>query len=89
MDPLTDVELDHLIELRLRQMEIDLSVLPEEDARAPADRRRVLAAVRRLLRDQMPVVADLALDPITWPPILYPSGLAAADGRIRGTEVER
>ncbi len=79
MDPLTDDELDHFIELRLRHMGIDLSVLPGEDARAPADRRRVLAAVRRLLRDQMPVVADLALDPIAWPPILYPSGLAGGD----------
>lgn len=84
MDPLTDDELDHFIGLRLRHMGIDLSVLPEEDSEAPADRRRVMTAIRRLLRYQMPAVADLSLDPIAVPPILYPSRLP-----VGGDDIDR
>jgi len=77
----SDADLDQLIRTRLQLLGIDLSVLPEEDSQAPADQARVMAAVRRLLRDQMPVVSDFPLDPISVPPVLYTSALP---GRTHG-----
>ena len=77
----SDADLDQLIRTRLELLGVDLSVLPEEDSQAPADQARVMAAVRRLLRDQMPVVSDFPLDPIAVPPVLYTSALP---GRTHG-----
>lgn len=71
-EPLTDAELDAYILARLKLAGIDLSVLPEDDARAPADQRRILASARRFLRSTPAAVRKFALDPQELPPILYP-----------------
>lgn len=70
-----DAELDQWILTRLAMVGVDLGVLPEDDPDAPADQRRVLASVRRILRESMPVVSDMPLDPMELPPILYPAHL--------------
>ena len=69
---LTDDELDSLILGRLKLAGIDLSVLPEDDPDAPADRRRVLASARNFLRSTPGAVRAFAMDPQDVPPVLYP-----------------
>jgi len=67
---LTDEQLDVYIEARLRMLRVDLSVLPEDDADAPADRRRILASARRFLRSTPPAIAAFELDPLGPPPAI-------------------
>ncbi len=71
----SDDELDAFIQTRLNLLGVDLGVLPDDDPSAPADRRRVMQAIRRVLREQMPEVSDYPLDPIEVPPVLYPAHL--------------
>lgn len=73
----TDEELDAWILARLGALGVDLSVLPEDDEDAPADRRRILSAARRFLRSTPGAIADLELDPLGPPPAMYPSELTA------------
>ncbi len=72
----TDAELDRAILARLELLGVDLSVLPEDDADAPADRRRILASARRFLRSTPGAIADFAMDPQEVPPSMYPAALA-------------
>jgi hypothetical protein len=74
---LSDAELDALILARLTLAGIDLSVLPEDDSTAPADRQRILASARRFLRTTPAAVRAFPLDPQAVPPVLYPAGFAA------------
>lgn len=77
---MTDEELDAYILARLALAGVDLSVLPEDDEDAPADRRRILASARRFLRSTPPEIAALELDALGPPPSLYPSELWAWTG---------
>ncbi len=70
-----DEELDRWILTRLAMVGVDLGVLPEDDPDAPADQRRVLVSLRQILRERMPVVSDYPLDPMQFPPVLYPAHL--------------
>jgi hypothetical protein len=74
MDP-TDEELDIFILTRLALTGVDLSVLPEDDPSAPADRRRILASARNFLRSTVGVITGYAIPADAWPPILYPPNL--------------
>ena len=73
----TDEELDAYILARLAMLGVDLSVLPEDDEEAPADRRRILASARRFLRSTPAAIAGFELDALGPPPALYPSELSA------------
>ncbi len=73
----TDAELDVHIRARLAVLGVDLSVLPVDDPDAPADQQRVLASVRRLLRESVPAIADWQVDAQTVPPVLYPAQFTA------------
>lgn len=68
-----DDALDAWILARLDSLGVDLSVLPEDDEDAPADRRRILASARRFLRSTPPAIADFPFDPLGPPPAMYPS----------------
>jgi hypothetical protein len=72
---LTDEELDRFVETRLRIIGVDLSVLPEDDPDAPADRVRVLRSARGFLRQTVPALSAFDLDPQTFPPVSYPAAL--------------
>lgn len=72
---LTDQELDAWILTRLRMAGVDLSVLPEDDPQAPADRRRVLAGARRFLRGTPGAIAGFPMDPQETAPAMYPAAL--------------
>lgn len=76
MDP-TDEELNTFILSRLALIGVDLSVLPEDDPSAPADRQGVLASVRSFLRTTPPTISDHPLDTQAVPPVLYPAELTA------------
>ncbi|MDH3734799.1 MAG: hypothetical protein OEU54_14825 [Gemmatimonadota bacterium] len=69
----TDEELDAHILARLDLLGVDLSVLPEDDADAPADRRRILRSARQFLRSTPGAIADFEFDPAGPPPSMYPS----------------
>jgi len=69
----SDEELDAWILARLGALGVDLSVLPEDDEDAPADRRSILASARRFLRSTPAAIADFELDPLGPPPAMYPS----------------
>jgi hypothetical protein len=73
----SDAQLDAAILARLDLLGVDLSVLPEDDAEAPADRRRILASARRFLRSTPGAIADFAMDPQEVPPVMYPAEWAA------------
>lgn len=73
---LTDAELDAFILARLRQAGVDLDVLPEDDAAAPADRRRILAGARRFLRTTPAAILGFEMDPQSVAPTLYPAALS-------------
>jgi hypothetical protein len=75
---LSDDELDAYVLVRLAALGVDLSVLPEEDEDAPADRRRVLEGARRFLRTTPAAILALGPTVDSEPPILYPSALARA-----------
>ena len=72
---LDDEELNRYILARLSIAGVDLSVLPEEDEDAPADRVRVLRSARNFLRSSVPEISNFTLDPQEAPPALYPSAL--------------
>lgn len=78
---LSDSELNRYILARLESLGVDLSVLPEDDPAAPADRRRILRSARRFLRETPPAIAAFQLDPDEAPPALYPAVLRARAGR--------
>lgn len=78
LQELTDAELDAYILARLALAGVDLAVLPEDDPRAPADRRRILAGARRFLRSTPGAIAGFAMDPQEVAPVMYPSALAPA-----------
>ena len=81
----SDERLDAYILARLELAGVDLSVLPEDDPDAPADRKRILASARRFLRSTPPAILDHAMEVQEVPPVMYPAALAgrtrvAADG---------
>jgi hypothetical protein len=77
IDDLTDEDLDRYVETRLRIIGVDLSVLPDNDADAPADRVRVLRSARSFLRQTVPALSAFELDPQVFPPVSYPAALPA------------
>jgi len=81
----SDAELDAYILTRLALAGVDLSVLPEDDPDAPADRRRILSGARRFLRSTPGAIAGFAMDPQEVAPVLYPAALAP---RLREPEVD-
>jgi hypothetical protein len=81
MQDLSDAALNDYILTRLQMLGVDLSVLPEDDEDAPADRKRILESAREFLRNTPPVIADFAMDPQKVPPAMYPAELT---GRIAG-----
>ncbi len=72
---LSDEELDRYILARLRMAGVSLDPLPAHDPSAPADRERILASGRSLLRGGAAALSALELDPQEWPPVLYPASL--------------
>jgi hypothetical protein len=76
-EQISDAELDTIILGRLKLAGIDLSVLPEDDADAPADRRRILASARRFLRGTPEAIRAFTIDPQDAPPFLYTGPLSA------------
>ena len=79
---LTDEELDAYILTRLRSVGVDLSVLPEDDPDAPADRRRILESARRFLRSTPPALLDLEIPVQEVPPAMYPAAAAPDIGEV-------
>lgn len=77
MQELTDQELDAFILTRLRSLGVDLSVLPEDDADAPADRKRILQGARRFLRSTPAAIMAFEPDPQAVAPSMYPASLGA------------
>ncbi|MDH3222972.1 MAG: hypothetical protein OEO23_04585 [Gemmatimonadota bacterium] len=85
-DRLSDDELDAYVLARLRNVGVDLSVLPEDDEDAPADQQRILASARRFLRGSVRTISNLSLTPDAalpgsipldpYPPGMYPSALS-------------
>ncbi len=74
---LSDAELDAYITTRLLMAGVDLSVLPEDDPDAPADRSRIFAGARRFLRSTPPAILDFEMDTQEVPPSMYPAAMAA------------
>ncbi len=72
-EPLSDAELDRFVELRLRMAGVDLSVLPEDDPSAPADRVRVMRSARNFLRNTAAALSAAELDPQLVPPVPSPA----------------
>jgi hypothetical protein len=70
---ITDERLDAMILTRLEEAGVDLSVLPEDDPEAPADRKRILASARRFLRTTPAAIRALSMDAQEVPPIMYPA----------------
>jgi hypothetical protein len=85
-DEPTDEELDRYVDVRLRLAGIDLSVLPEDDPSAPADRTRILRSARSFLRGTVTALAARELDPQEFPPVVYPAALprVGAEGGEEG-----
>lgn len=77
---LDDDELDALILARLELVGVDLSVLPDDDPEAPADRSRILASARRFLRTTPPALLDFEMDVQEVPPVIYPAPSAGRSG---------
>jgi hypothetical protein len=73
---LTDDELDAYIQVRLKMAGVDLTVLPEDDSSAPADRKGILAAARRFLRSTPSAILAFEPDVQGVPPALYPAALS-------------
>jgi hypothetical protein len=70
---LSDKQLDAYVLARLGALGVDLSVLPEDDPEAPADRKRILASARRFLRSTPGAIADFRMDPQEVVPGMYPA----------------
>lgn len=68
----SDEDLDTYILARLELLGVDLSVLPEDDADAPADQRRILRSARQFLRSTPQAIADFEFDAAGPPPAMYP-----------------
>lgn len=83
---LTDEELDAWILTRLAAVGVDLSVLPENDPDAPADRRGILAGARRFLRSTPPAILGWEADVQRAPPAMYPAALAPLVRGARGDD---
>ncbi len=83
MQELSDEELDAWIVARLKSLGVDLGVLPEDDPKAPADRRRILAGARRFLRSTPPAIMAWEPDPQEVVPSMYPAwlGVVPEEGR--------
>jgi hypothetical protein len=79
LDELSDEALDQFIETRLRLAGVDLSVLPEDDPDAPADRVRVYRSARNFLRNTAMALSAFDLDPQLHPPVGLPGTLVALD----------
>jgi hypothetical protein len=77
---LTDEELDRYILTRLEIAGVDLSVLPDRDEEAPADRARILESARSFLRSTIPAIAELAIAPADGLPALFPLALIRPPG---------
>jgi hypothetical protein len=73
---LTDDELDTYIQARLKMAGVDLSVLPEDDSSAPADRKGILESARRFLRSTPAAILAFEPDVQRVPPVLYPAALS-------------
>lgn len=76
LQELTDEELDAWILTRLAAVGVDLSVLPEDDPDAPADRRGILAGARRFLRSTPPAILGWDADVQSVPPAMFPAALS-------------
>ena len=76
LQELSDDELDAYILTRLRMAGVDLGVLPDSDADAPADRERILAGARRFLRSTPPALLAFDMDEQEVAPAMYPAALA-------------
>ena len=70
---LSDAELDAYVLARLKMAGVDLSVLPVDDADAPADQLRILSSARRFLRSTPAAILDFEMDVQAVPPVMYPS----------------
>jgi len=80
---LSDQELDAYVLTRLRMAGVDIAVLPEDDAEAPVDQKRILSSARRFLRSTPAALLDFEMDVQTVPPVMYPSA-DQARGRAEG-----
>jgi len=80
MQEFSDAELDALILTRLRLCGVDITVLPEDDASAPADQRRILSSARGFLRGTPGAILAFDMDPQALPPVLYPAQMTAWAG---------
>lgn len=76
---LTDEQLDAYIRARLEMAGVDLSVLPDDDPDAPADRRRIMESARRFLRSTPPAILEHEMSVQDVPPVMYPAELAGRD----------
>jgi len=81
IDEVSDQDLDRYIMTRLDMLGVDMSVLPDDDEDAPADRTRILASARRFLRSTPPVIHGFEMDVQDVPPEGYPAELR---GRTEG-----
>jgi len=75
---LSDEELDAFILTRLKSLGVDLSVLPEDDPEAPADRRRILMGARGFLRSTPPAIMAFEPDVQAVAPSMYPASQGPA-----------
>ncbi|MGD2069484.1 MAG: hypothetical protein PVI57_12475 [Gemmatimonadota bacterium] len=71
----SDERLDAWILARLETVGVDLSVLPEDDPDAPADRKRIMESARRFLRTTPPAILGYPMDVQAVPPAMYPAEL--------------
>jgi hypothetical protein len=78
LQELTDEELDAVILTRLKSFGVDLSVLPEDDPDAPADRGRIMAGARRFLRSTPQAIMAWEPDPQKVAPEMYPAAQGPA-----------
>lgn len=83
---LSDEDLDRYVLTRLAIVGVDLSVLPEEDPDAPADRVRILRSARAFLRATVSRISEFEPDlgsslPTLYLPLHPPSGNALPDAR--------
>jgi sugar/nucleoside kinase (ribokinase family) len=82
----TDDQLDQYILTRLRSLGVDLSLLPDDDESAPADRKRILEDARRFLRRTPPAIAAFEMDAQLVAPIMYPAAFASRRPGASGGE---
>jgi len=78
---LTDEALDAYVLTRLKLAGVDLSVLPLDDADAPADQQRILSSARRFLRSTPAAILAFEMDVQAVPPVMYPSAASVNAGQ--------